>query len=198
MTAIYHTTDDINLQLRLLRVLPAWSSRLGLCRKRLASAYFYKDACHIRDSAESVIDLELISNQLQSTRFNITNATDFGELAAVINVLNIAIGCGDYPSPCNDQTEAAFNTNVDILAMKVNSMFNAIIDTGASHMKRTEAKEVLEGFQRRLEYAVRTRPKPKRLIFGGTKIVPMQDRMKAFLDSGTSHESSGTASGLYF
>lgn len=45
-------------------------------------------------------------------------------------------------------------------------MFMQIVDSGASDMRRTEAKEVLEGLQSRLLYSVRTRPPQKKNIFG--------------------------------
>ena len=45
-------------------------------------------------------------------------------------------------------------------------MFTQIIDTSASHMKRTEAKEILEAFHSRLLFAVRTKPPPKKKVFG--------------------------------
>ena len=50
-------------------------------------------------------------------------------------------------------------------------MFTQIVDSGASHMRRTEAKEILEGFHSRLIYAVRTTRKPKTLLVGDSDFV---------------------------
>ena len=49
-------------------------------------------------------------------------------------------------------------------------MFTSIVDTGASHMTRTEAKDVLEAFHARLVYAVRTKQKPKVMLFGDASV----------------------------
>ncbi len=66
-------------------------------------------------------------------------------------------------------------------------MFTQIIDTGASHMRRTEAKEILEAFHSRLLYAVRTRRKPKTMLVGDSSIDIGPDSrqgaiMKGFLE----------------
>ena len=45
-------------------------------------------------------------------------------------------------------------------------------------MKKTEAKDTLERFQRVLEYAVRTKPKAKKIIFGSAEYVPLQDKIQ--------------------
>jgi len=163
-------------------MIPAWSSRLLLLRQRLALAFFFQDSRYFSKQPEDLVDLKSMARRLESPHFNIRNGMDFGELAASIGILNIGIDCGDPPpSPATKEEDAAFNKDVDSLSSKVSCMFSDIIDTGASHMKRTETKEVLEGFQRRLEYSIRTKPKPKKLIFGDAEIVPMQKQMDAFL-----------------
>ena len=186
MASVCRTVSDASLQLQLLQVMPSWSRRLALFRRRLALAFFLQDSSYLAIPAEDRIDLKTITRSLQRPQFTITNATDFSDLAASINILNIAVDSGDPPpsSPFSKEAESAFNEDIDIIASRLNSMFNDIVDTGASHMKRTETKEVLEGLQRRLEYGVRTKPKPKKLIFGDAAIVPLQEKMKAFIDSG--------------
>lgn len=69
-----------------------------------------------------------------------------------------------------------------MLAQKINAMFASIVDTGASHMKRTDAKEVLEAFHSRLLYAVRTEPKPKSMMFGDSIADEESALMKNFLN----------------
>lgn len=177
MTSVYDTVSDSSLRLQLLQVIPAWYSRLTLFRQRLALAFFFQDSQYLSKVAEHIVDLKLISRRLEKPQFAVTNETDFDELTASISILSISIDCGDLPSTCNKEAELAFNKDVDALVLKVNSMFNDIVDTGASHMRRTEAKEVLEGFQRRLEYAVRTKPKPKKMIFGNAKFVPLHEEL---------------------
>ena len=82
-------------------------------------------------------------------------------------MLSIGIDDGDAPlSSSNTSVEADFNKDVDMLSQRVKSMFTSIVDTGASHMRRTEAKEVLESFHSCLLHAVRSRRKPKTMLFG--------------------------------
>ena len=60
-----------------------------------------------------------------------------------------------------------FDAQVDALADAVKALAARIVDTGASHMARTEAKEALQALHARLAYGVRTRPKPRKSIFAG-------------------------------
>lgn len=137
------------------------------------------------EGPKGLVNLTSITRRLQSQQFATNNTTDFGNLSASVSILNIGIACGHPPSSLfTNEDEVAFNKDVDSLASKVYSMFNDIVDTGASHMKRTEAKEVLEGLQRRLEYAVRTKPKPKKLIFGDSEVVKAGERIDRFLEKG--------------
>ena len=114
----------------------------------------------------------------------ISNATDYGELAARIGLLSIAIDCGDSLStPYTTEEEKVFNQDIDVLSFKIKSMFADIVDTGASHMGRTEAKEVLEAFQYRLSYGVRTKVPPKKSIFGDSTFESAA-MMEAFMEKG--------------
>ena len=185
MTTTYRTITDASLRLQLLKVIPSWSPRLTHLRRRLALAFFFQDPHRLNHPSNQPPDLKQITHHLQNPQFSITHTTDFSALASSIGILSIAIDSGDPPplQPYNKDAETTFNKDVDSLAAKINIMFNDIVDTGASHMKRTEAKEVLEGFQRRLEYVVRTKPKPKKLIFGDSEVVPLQEKMRAFLDN---------------
>ncbi len=65
----------------------------------------------------------------------------------------------------NKNMENDFNKSIDELANQIKSMFTRISDTGASHMTRTEAKEVLNRVYYRLVYSVRTKPRPKKNLF---------------------------------
>ena len=166
-------------------------------RRKLALAFLFQDPQYLSTPVEYRVSLEDITSRLQGPQFAINSTTDFGDLAASISILTIAIDSGDPPpSPRTKEAEKAYNKDVDALSSKVNSMFNDIVDVGASHMKRTEAKEVLEGFQRRLEFAVRTKPKPKKLIYGGMEALTLQrEKMKAFTGMGRPHRLLGPASG---
>lgn len=183
LTTVYHTITDATLRLQLLQTIPAWSSRLLLLRQRLALAFFFQDSRYLSKPPENLVDLKAITRRLGGPPFLIRRETDFGELAASIGIVSIGIDCGDPPpSPATKEEDAALNQDVDSLSSRINYMFSDIVDTGASHMKRTEAKEVLEGFQRRLEYTIRTRPK-KKLIFGNAHVVPIAERMDRYVET---------------
>ncbi|KAI4215540.1 MAG: hypothetical protein LQ351_002009 [Letrouitia transgressa] len=158
---------DPILRLKLLQGLPMNSVRTSLFRRRLALAFFFEDDRYLSENASSLISLKAIASHLRKPQFNINNETFFPELAASISILAIGIDDGDPPAAgADNEIEEAFNKEVDMLSAKVKAIYTQIVDTGASHMRRTEAKEVLEAFHSRLEYAVRTKPKAKNTLLG--------------------------------
>ena len=166
-SAVFNSITDASLRLRLLQSILASSYRLILLRRRLALACFFQDIGYSRQQTDDTLDLNRIARHLEGPHFMISNATNYGELAARIGLLSIAIDSGDPSStPCNTEEEKVFNQDVDVLSLKIKSMFADIVDTGASHMGRTEAKEVLEAFQYRLSYGIRTKVPPKKCMFG--------------------------------
>ena len=186
MTVAFRSITDATLRLHLLQSILAPSHRLVLLRRRLAFAYFFRDIRYLSQQADEKIDLQGIARHLEGPQFMADNAMDFGELAAAIEILGIAIDCGDPPSsPCATD-QKAFNRDIDVLSLKIKSMFADIIDSGASHMGKTQAKEVLEAFQYRLSYGVRTKPPPKQTLFGDTTVDGAADRhvMEAFVEKG--------------
>ena len=192
ITTAFKFITDATLRLRLLQNILATSHRLILLRRRLALACFFQDIGYLSEQADDAIDLRNIVNHLDGPQFIISKATDYGELAAAIGILSIAIDGGDSQSS-SSATEAnkAFNREIDVLSSKIKSMFADIVDTGASHMGRTEAKEVLEAFQYRLSYGVRTKPPPKQSLFGDSTVEGELNRhmMEAFIEKGRQNTS---------
>ena len=187
MTTVFKSITDATLRLRLLQNIPASSYRLILLRRRLALAYFFRDIRYLSQHKDNTIALKSIARYLEDPQFIIGNATDYSRLAAAIGILSIAIDCGDPPSsPCAKEEEKAFNCDIDALSFKLKTMFADIVDTGASHLGRTEAKEMLEAFQYWLSYGVRTKHLPKKSIFGDSAFEGIADKhmMEAFLERG--------------
>jgi len=58
-----------------------------------------------------------------------------------------------------------FNDDVEVLTTQIRVIEERIVDSGASHMRRTVAKEAARRLAYRLEYAVRTREKVKKDVF---------------------------------
>ncbi|KAK3671513.1 hypothetical protein LTR78_008612 [Recurvomyces mirabilis] len=71
-----------------------------------------------------------------------------------------------FPPPQSPE-EKNFNSRIDALSSQLKSLASRIKDGGATSLKRVECKSVFERVVVRLESGVRTRPKPKRDVFGG-------------------------------
>ncbi|KAI4172967.1 MAG: hypothetical protein LQ343_003254 [Gyalolechia ehrenbergii] len=178
LTLIYHSVEDLGLQLQLLRHLPASSSRLNLLRRRLASAFFFHDQAYLSKEKVQLADFRAIVHRLNKPQFDINRETNYPSLAASIAILAIGLDSGNPPPPdAGKNVESAFNDNVDVLAQRIKAMFTQIVDTGASHVKRTEAKEVLESFHSCLVYAIRTKQKPRGMIWGNNAETEKQKTM---------------------
>lgn len=80
--------------------------------------------------------------------------------------------------------ETVFNDALDELAEALKAKHTQIIDFGASHISRTEAKQAIQMVYSKLVYAIRTRPRAKKNIFetGHEREVSI---MKDFLSKGT-------------
>jgi len=144
---------------------------LAVFRRQLSLAFFLHDTQYLETQPTNLLDLRQIARYLQKPQFTIRNDTDYADLAAAISILSIGIDAGDPPPlGSNASQEAAFNADVDLLSDRIKAMFTQIIDTGASHMQRTEAKAILEAFHSRLCNAVRTKLKPKTMLLGNSSI----------------------------
>ncbi|KAL8679852.1 MAG: hypothetical protein Q9186_003918 [Xanthomendoza sp. 1 TL-2023] len=183
LAIIYPSVQDPGLQLQLLRNLPSSSSRQSLFRRRLALAFFFHDPASLSKLREDLSDLKAISRNLGKSNFIVNTETDYSALAASIATLAIGLDDGDPPRmDASKEAIATFNNDLDRLALRIKAMFTQIVDTGASHMKRTEAKEVLESFHSCLVYAVRTKQKPKGMMWGDDVVDEKQKNvMKSFV-----------------
>lgn len=164
---IYSQIADAQLRLQLLKGVPAVSPRLSLFRRRLAIAFFFESKEYLKRRIPDLLDFSDILHHLQRPQYAIKSDTDYPQLAANISILDIGVDDGDPPgADDNPQLEQNFNARVDQLAKAINTIFTKIVDTGASHISRTEAKDRLEAFHSRLTFAVRTKRKIKKDIFG--------------------------------
>ncbi|EFE31150.1 uncharacterized protein ARB_02019 [Trichophyton benhamiae CBS 112371] len=169
----YQTFKDTTLQCLLLRNIPPITPEIALFRCRLASAFLFMDSSPLDKSDSELINLRKISSQLKGERFRVNEHRpedkepfDFANLAALTTILDVAIDSGTLQRSFSDKEgEIEFNKQVDKLADRVKAIFTAIQDSGASHMKRTEAKESLQALHYRLVYTVRTKPVVKKSYF---------------------------------
>ncbi|KAI9750962.1 MAG: hypothetical protein M4579_006242, partial [Chaenotheca gracillima] len=167
----------------LIRHMPSSTPRLQTFRRHLALIFILDDdMTHLKSTHHTSLIQALTTYLLESPRFAISQTTNYTNLAALTSILDIALDNGrtppstfttnptDTPAPTHPQTPvpastSEFNKQVDALAQAVKQNFTRIIDTGASHMTRTEAKENLDRLHVRLVYAVRTKAKKKRDLF---------------------------------
>ncbi|KAB8253642.1 hypothetical protein BDV32DRAFT_155964 [Aspergillus pseudonomiae] len=173
-TSAYETIKDPVFQSRLLTHILPTSSWIAMLRCRLAVAFLTKDPSPLTEEPDVMVYVKRIIDVLKDKRFDVKRYKskgqpeyDYGELMATTNVLNIAIDSGwsgvDFSSK---DAEREFNSEVDVLADRIKRIFTSIEDSGASHLKRTLAKEALEALHYRIIYSVRTKPRPKKSIFG--------------------------------
>ncbi|KAL8741758.1 MAG: hypothetical protein Q9190_005671 [Brigantiaea leucoxantha] len=167
LKTIESSIKDSIFRLRLLQGLPTSSPKTSLFRRRLALSFFFNDDRYLSKPTTDLLNLISIAHHLNQPQFVINPKTNFPNLAATIAILAIGIDNGNPPpSTADKEAETAFNSEVDALSKRIKAIYTQIVDAGASHMKRTEAKEVLEAFRSRLEFAVRTRPKRKNTVWG--------------------------------
>ena len=170
------------------------SKRFFTIQRRLSLAFFFSNTEYLNKHPEDLLDLGRVAAHLQRPEFTISNDTDYAELAASMAILSIGVGLGDPPTPgCDASQEALFNTDMDVLSERIKAIFTQIIDSGASHRRRTEAKQTLEAFHSRLLYSVRTKRKPKTMLIGdaSTEVGPDSRQgamLRGFLDRAKQHE----------
>jgi hypothetical protein len=188
LSTIASVTNPI-LVYRLLSSLPSLNGAMHAFKRRLALSCFMKSGDYLSDSLDRVTITSSISALLKkSGKFKIRESTDYAVTGARIGILDIAVSAGfsdfsflpdtdvemaDTPVMGNgrrrppDQEEVEFNEAIDALVAELRMVMSNIRDVGAAHMQRTECKGMIEKLAYRLEYAARTRPKPKKNVFGG-------------------------------
>lgn len=171
-------TSHASFQIRLLEQLPAHSPRTHLFRSNLAATCFLDDVSSIRKPSDGPLDLRRLTRRLQKMDFGGRRDTDYVELSATASILDVALDVCIPPTVDDGpdrKRENAFDRKVDELTYLIKSMFSRIPDTGAGHMTRTEAKEVLNRVHFRIAYGVRTRPKPKKNLFETSTVGKVDD-----------------------
>ncbi|KAI9787903.1 MAG: hypothetical protein M1816_007389 [Peltula sp. TS41687] len=158
---IFSSVTHPPFRLRLLESFPMHTALTRLFRHRLALTFLLESTSKIPSSA---LNIPRLIHHLQTARqFSIHNNTNYADLSAHISLLDICLSAPSQPLTKDEET--SFNKDIDALASQMRLMFNRIIDTGASHITRTEAKEVINRVYYRLIYGVRTRQRPKKSIF---------------------------------
>ena len=194
---------------------------MSLFRSRLALAFLYHDESPLGVPPEHLLNLKRIAAQLDDPRFDTSRKAemngelDYWSFSSLIAILNAAIDSSASTTlstsdsrPSSPKTaarkkaaEEQFNTDVDHLADRIKALFSSIQDSGASHLKRTEAKESLQVLYYRLIYAVRTKQRPIKSWFshkGGeleswSGVQKSRDTMERFVERGKKNSKGAEA-----
>lgn len=175
LTDVGHHLKDATLQARLLAHILPTSNTASRLRILLAQT-FLLSTCVLKSktSLTPTILLDTLTSHItQSPSFDTRrrrgpSTLDYIALRSLTAILDVAISDGGRPATfLSRAAEQLFNRSVDHLADAIKATFVSIIDSGASHMSRTEAKDVLHALHWRLLYSVRTEVRPKRNIFDG-------------------------------
>ncbi|KAK1966564.1 hypothetical protein LY78DRAFT_578135 [Colletotrichum sublineola] len=166
-SSLYHGFDKTSLRILPLLCMPVTSSKLHELRRRLAIAFFLRDAALASEHPDDVVSLRFIIARVKDSDFQIGHSTNYTELKALVQLLDITVDDGSFVHGKDDHGyEKEFNGEIDDLAKRLKSIWRGINDTGAANLARTEAKSVLEWVGERLSYSVRTRRPPTQSIFG--------------------------------
>jgi hypothetical protein len=147
-----------------------------LFRCRLATAFLLQDISPLTELPDVLLNVKRITHFLRDKRFDVKlfkrfgqGGYDYSELGAITSLLNIVIDLGrTTPTFSDKESERSFNADVDALADRIKKIFSSIEDTGASHLRRTEAKQSLEALHYRIVYSVRSKPPAKKSLFGSS------------------------------
>ena len=186
------TSRAISQQLlcRIIAALPANTTASCELRRQLALRLIIDTKIDEAPKASPDWTKAILKCLKTAPAFSISETTNYALLNSLIEVLDFAIGAGfsdfEFHGPaCTVQPsetpsgifatkqtrmppeEAAFNAQIDALASQLRLMSSSIRDAGTSHLKRTEAKSAIERLVVRLEFSVRTKPRPRKNIFGG-------------------------------
>jgi len=153
--------------------LPTSTLPTSLIRRKLALSFLLDGAYSDPTALTSPSTTDALLTQLtQSPSYSRTSNTDYTHLGALITLLDRAIGAGfsDFafldPASTPTNAESAFNPQIDALVAVLKNLSSHIRDAGAAHMRRTECKGAIDRLVFRLQYAVRTKAKVKKGVFG--------------------------------
>ncbi|KAF2425814.1 hypothetical protein EJ08DRAFT_384111 [Tothia fuscella] len=184
--SLYSSIASPILRYQLVAQFPCHTQQTHSFRRRLALAFALSSPRWLNDDmTKPNIIFHILSSISDSPVYKIRPTTDYVVLRATLNLLDIAIDMGftDFSSQTNvksspapqtkygmpkkeeDPRETKFNEDIDKVAQEIRAITSRIIDTGATQMRRTEAKSAADRIIQRLECAVRTKGKKPTDLF---------------------------------
>jgi hypothetical protein len=149
---------------------------VSLLRYRLAVSFLLQDPGPLTESPKALLSLKRITRLLgRDERFQVrrhrgNTEYDYGDLVAIILQLEVCINSALFDLEYRQgDTVVKFNEAIDQLAAQIKLIFSSIENTGASHLQRLVARDMLEALHYRMVYSVRSKAPPKKTPF---EIIP--------------------------
>jgi hypothetical protein len=130
-------------------------------------SFYFNDLSYSTKHSHLIMDVDKFIDRLYDHDFDIKPATDFRELAAMVNLLNIAVDDGrSLDLDLNDPEIAKeFDEKIGELSGAVRELMKSIGNPGAAFISRIEAKEAMELVSQRISDTLRSKPKAKITVF---------------------------------
>lgn len=109
--------------------------------------FLFNDQKYLSVSSTQLITIDDFSYLLEEPQFIVKHDTDYSKLKALVEILDIAFDDDGVPG-------SDYSKQVERVGVALKDMSSKIRDTGMASLERTEAKQVIELTQFRLQFAV--------------------------------------------
>ena len=135
-------------------------------------SFYFEHLSYSSTQSHLVMDVDKFIGRLEDQDFDTGSQTDYRELAALIQLLNIALDDGRSIGQNLEDAHTAirYDKAIDELAGMIKGVMNSIGNPGAAFISRIEAKEVLELVSQRISDTLRSKPKAKITVFDPAKV----------------------------
>ncbi|KAI9056143.1 hypothetical protein LZ554_001071 [Drepanopeziza brunnea f. sp. 'monogermtubi'] len=169
--SLFTTTTEPSLRLQAIGSISSTTPRTHDLRRRLATSFFFNSLSYAKTHSHTLMSLDSVIDRLADPVFDTKPSTKYRDLAALLNLLDIAVDDGQSLSVdlTNKKVEEKYNRDVEELSATINSIMSGINTGGASNISRIEAKSLADNVSKRIAVTLRTKRKPKEYWFDGKK-----------------------------
>lgn len=145
---------------QVLERLPILTSQLHTFRRRLALSFLLEDESFIQQLHINLPDLDRFCALTEQQPFvihsaqNSQHATDYDQLEAMLNIVDIALDSGPTSGSSVEKDRAA-----DKFEHRITMIEGRISDATMGHSKRTSSKEGAERLKFRAAFTIRSKTK---------------------------------------
>ncbi|KAK3335699.1 hypothetical protein B0T19DRAFT_15756 [Cercophora scortea] len=167
--SLYDHVEEACLRWDAVSSIPITNPCLIELRRRLAIVCVFDAPQRASTRPEDHFSMRAVIDQLEADKFIVDrHNTDYYELAALTDLLSVAIGDGNPPlgGRGSPETIKQYNAEVDEVARRLKILYSNIHEQGGAYASRLDAKTKLKDLERKLHHATRTRPPPKESVFG--------------------------------